>query len=47
MAQSFTDWKSGLEVGIDILCGKIPMDRSKPLTQKNSASPSWNARMQG
>ena len=33
-----------LETGIDILCGKIPMDRSKPLIQKISVLRSWNAR---
>jgi hypothetical protein len=42
--QTFLVIVHGLEVGIDILCGKISMDRSKPLTQKISALRSWNAR---
>jgi len=33
-----------LEAGLDILCGKISMDRSKPLIPKISAGRSWNAR---
>ena len=32
---------------LDILCEKIPMDRSKPLIPKISASRSWNARTPG